>query len=62
MAGGVKIWEAREWKRQAVRDGNRDGAWVELGVGTQGYNIGQVGMVRKLSGGVRKLSGGIKMR
>ena len=45
--------QAREWKRQVVRDGNRDGVWVDHGVCTQGYNVGRVGMVRKLSGGIK---------
>ena len=54
-AGGEwrKQDQAREWQRQAVRDGNRDGVWVELGVCTQGRNVGKAGVVRKLSGGVK---------
>jgi hypothetical protein len=36
-----------------ARHRNRDGVWVEHGVCKQGYNVGQDGVVRKLSGGVK---------
>ena len=44
--------KAGEWKRWAVRGRNRDGVWLERGVCTQSYDVGQAGVVRKLSGGV----------
>ena len=52
-----KKWIGYELARAAVRDGNRDGVWVELGVCTLGFSIGEVDVVRKLSGREMNLKG-----
>ena len=39
-------------EKAAVRDGNRDGVRVDLGVCMVGYDVEEDGVVRKLSGGV----------